>query len=255
MVSGNKGRGNATFLGKHTHSLQRLWREERYTVLLASIFIYVILTLLLPQKWWGHVLLDAIFLVLVFSVVFETARIKSLFSFLGFLGILAIVGHTISILWRGSPVARSILAISSMLFIAAAIHKISKKVLGSKVVTGDTIRGAIIIYLFIGSLFSSIYILIEIVSPGSFLITNSAGHPVTSSISDISRLFGYFSFVTLTTLGYGDIIPIKELSRTMAWIEAFTGQIYLAVIIARLVGIYIAQSVYSSNKQNQVDDT
>jgi hypothetical protein len=47
--------------------------------------------------------------------------------------------------------------------------------------------------------------------------------------------------VTLTTLGYGDIVPIRELSRTMAWIEAFIGQIYLAVTIARLVGIYIAQ--------------
>ncbi len=241
MAPRDKGRGNTTFLSKPTLSFQRLWREERYSVLLASVFIYVILSITLPEKWWRHIILDGTFFILVLSVVFETTRFTSLFSFLGFLGLLAIVGHLISMMWRGSPIARSMLSISSILFMVAAIHRVSKRVLGSKVVTGDTIRGAIIIYLFIGSLFSSIYILIEVVSPGSFLITNSAGHPSISSSSEISRLFGYFSFVTLTTLGYGDIIPIKDFSRTMAWIEAFIGQIYLAVIIARLVGIYIAQ--------------
>ena len=241
MVSRDKGRANTTFLSKSNHSFQRLWREERYTVLLASVFIYVILSIILPEKWWGHIILDGIFFILVLSVVFETTRFTSLFSFLGFLGVLAIAGHLISMMWRGSPIARSTLSISSILFMIAAIHRVSRRVLGSKVVTGDTIRGAIIIYLFIGSLFSSIYILIEVVSPGSFLITNSAGHPSISSPGEISRLFGYFSFVTLTTLGYGDIIPIKDFSRTMAWIEAFIGQIYLAVIIARLVGVYIAQ--------------
>ena len=74
-------------------------------------------------------------------------------------------------------------------------------------------------------------------------------------MSEISRLFGYFSFVTMTTLGYGDIIPIKELSRTMAWVEAFTGQVYLAVVIARLVGVYIAQSTKLSNKEDRGNDT
>jgi len=72
------------------------------------------------------------------------------------------------------------------------------------------------------------------------------GKLAISSVKEASRIFGYFSFVTLTTLGYGDIIPIKELSRTLTWIEAFMGQIYLTVTIARLVGMYIAQSMKKS---------
>ncbi len=237
-----RGKENTTFLGREEWPLKRMWREERYTILLSSVFVYVILSVVLPQKAWSHILIDVIFFILVLSVVFETARFRSLYTWLGFLGFLAILGHIVSYLWAGTSLSRSILAVSSILFMTAAIHRVSRRVLGSKVVTGDTIRGAIIIYLFIGTLFSSIYILIEIVFPGSFLITNAAGKPLTVSLENISRLFGYFSFVTLTTLGYGDIVPIKDLSRTMAWIEAFIGQIYLAVIIARLVGMYIVQS-------------
>ncbi len=242
MKKTDKGKGNSTFLRGKSSDLNRMWREERYSILLASVFIYIILSVILPQRAWSHILIDVIFFILVLSVVFETARFRSLYSLLGFLGFLAILGHIVSYLWAGTSLSRSILAVSSILFMTAAIHRVSKRVLGSKVVTGDTIRGAIIIYLFIGTLFSSIYILIEIIFPGSFLITNTAGKPITISLENISRLFGYFSFVTLTTLGYGDIVPIKDLSRTMAWIEAFTGQIYLAVIIARLVGMYIVQS-------------
>jgi len=224
MTPANKGKKKTSFFEEKAHVLRSLWRAERYTTLLVSVFVYIILSVMLPEKRWGHIILDAIFFILVFSV-----------------------GHIISLLWESSAISKSILASSSILFIAAAIHKISKRVFNSKIVTGDTIRGAIIIYLFIGSLFSSIYILIEIISPGSFLITNSAGKPGVVSLEEISRLFGYFSFITLTTLGYGDIVPVKDLSRIMAWIEAFTGQIYLAVIIAHLVGMYIAQSMKKSS--------
>jgi len=247
MTPTDKGKKNTSFFKEKAHILRSLWRAEHYTALLVSVFVYIILSVMLPEKRWGHIILDATFFILVFSVVFETARFRSLYSFLGFLGLLAILGHIISLLWESSAISKSILASSSILFIAAAIHRISKRVFGSKIVTGDTIRGAIIIYLFIGSLFSSIYMLIEIISPGSFLITNSSGKPSVVSLNEISRLFGYFSFVTLTTLGYGDIVPIRDLSRIMAWIEAFTGQIYLAVIVAHLVGTYIAQSMKKSN--------
>ncbi len=219
----------------------KMWREERYTVLLASVFIYVLLSVLLPERTWCAILLDTVFFILVLSVVFETVRFRSLFSVLGMLGGIALLGHAVSYLWRGTDMGRIILSVSSILFICAAIFRVSQHVMRSRIVTGDTIRGAIIIYLLIGALFSSVYILIEIVFPGSFLITNNAGKPTVASPGGVSKFFGYFSMVTLTTLGYGDIVPIRELSRTMAWIEAFIGQIYLAVTIARLVGIYIAQ--------------
>ncbi len=227
---------------KKRASLVKLWREERYAVLLASLFIYIILSVLLPRDTWGAATLDIIFLILVLSVVFEVARLRSLFSILGLFGLVAVLGHGFYYFCPEKTLGWVILSVSSILFVMAAIVRVSRDVLNSRVVKGDTIRGAIIIYLFIGVLFTSVFVLIETLMPGSFLVTNSAGKPLAYSTHHISRLFGYFSMVTLTTLGYGDIVPVKELSRTLAWIEAFTGQVYLAVIIARLVGIYITQS-------------
>ncbi len=227
--------------------LKRMWREERYTVLLVSVFCYIILSALLTHKTWETVFLDLVFFIFVFSVVFEVARVRALLSVLGLLGLLAILGHIISFFWQGALASKIILSSTSILFIAAAIYRISKRVLISpKIVTRNTIWGAIIIYLLIGVLFSNVYILIEILTPGSFLISSSAEKFVVSSAKNVSRVFGYFSFVTLTTLGYGDILPVKDLSRTMAWLEAFIGQIYLAVIIARLVGM----SRYKQHEEN-----
>ena len=56
------------------------------------------------------------------------------------------------------------------------------------------------------------------------------------------RLYLYYSFVTLSTLGYGDITPVSAPTRVLSWFEAVTGELYLAVLIARLVGLHIVHS-------------
>jgi hypothetical protein len=56
-------------------------------------------------------------------------------------------------------------------------------------------------------------------------------------------LFFYYSFVTITTLGYGDITPVTDVAKSFSFLEAVVGQIYLVVLVARLVGIHIAQSM------------
>ena len=80
------------------------------------------------------------------------------------------------------------------------------------------------------------YALLEHLMPGSFV------YPGNISELDVDALH-YFSFVTMTTLGYGDISPLSEPAKAMAMTQAITGQIYLAVLVARLVGINIAQQM------------
>ena len=58
----------------------------------------------------------------------------------------------------------------------------------------------------------------------------------------------YFSFVTLTTLGYGDIAPLSQTARTLAWAEALLGQLYLTILVARLVGMHISYSGRAKDK-------
>ena len=100
--------------------------------------------------------------------------------------------------------------------------------LSYRVVTADLIYCAISTYFLIGVMWSGIYMVLEGIYPGSF-----------SGISEAGDLL-YFSFVTLTTVGFGDILPQTIISKRLVIFEAATGCIYLAVIIAMIVGRYMS---------------
>lgn len=105
-------------------------------------------------------------------------------------------------------------------------------------VDDDTILGAICAYLLFGILWAHIFSLIEHMNPGSFNgLAQDYSHPEFAT--NAFRDFIYHSFVTLTTLGNGDITPVSMLARTFAVLEALVGQIYLTVIVARFIGLYI----------------
>ncbi len=103
-------------------------------------------------------------------------------------------------------------------------------------VTVNVIYGAIVVYLLIAIMWAFVFSVLESIHPGSFKIGEGqieAGRP----------LFIYYSFVTITTLGYGDITPVTAPANSFSFLEAVTGQIYLVILVARLVGIHIAQSM------------
>jgi hypothetical protein len=109
-------------------------------------------------------------------------------------------------------------------------------VLGSGRVTWDKIYGAICAYLLLGYAWTFAYSLIEELQPGSFVSTIST--MPTDLVGRVMQL-RYFSFVTLATVGYGDIVPHTPAARTMALLEAMLGQFYLVALIGRLVGLHI----------------
>lgn len=96
-----------------------------------------------------------------------------------------------------------------------------------------TLFGSLSAYLFLGLFFAYLYVLMELMNPLSFNSLNTADH---ASVI-------YFSFVTLTTLGFGDIYPITPIAQTFVWFEAYAGQCYLAVIMGQLVGRYVAEKM------------
>ena len=99
-------------------------------------------------------------------------------------------------------------------------------------ITADRVRGAVAAYLLLGLVWTFGYILVERFSPGA--IQAGGGSPKNSAH------FAYFSFVTLTTLGYGDTVPVHPVARSLAIAEALVGQLYPAILIARLVSLQIS---------------
>jgi hypothetical protein len=100
-------------------------------------------------------------------------------------------------------------------------------------VSGHRIRGAIAAYLLVGVLFGKIYGLIYYLVPGAFNIAST----IDQSLEVIGEALFYFSVVTLTTVGYGDITPAAPLARSFVMCEAFIGPLYPAILIARLVSL------------------
>ncbi len=99
-------------------------------------------------------------------------------------------------------------------------------------VTVNTVLAALSIYLLIGATFVPVYGLIETVQPGSFVGGASPGEGV------VWQQLIYYSYVTLNTVGYGDVQPINAWARSLSTLEAVVGVLYLAVAIARLVSLY-----------------
>lgn len=140
------------------------------------------------------------------------------------------------LIWLGPP---SLFAVGVILLAIGLL--IGTEVFTQSAVDGDAICGSISVYMLIGVIFSTGYSILLILQPDSFSISP------TLEVQDPSlgphRLMLYFSFTTLTTVGYGDITPTSDLARSLSNVEAILGQAYLTVLVARLVGKHLAKSL------------
>lgn len=102
-------------------------------------------------------------------------------------------------------------------------------------VTAHRIQGAVGAYVLLGLIWAHAYALATVLLPGAF-----AGAAI--SVADGPRGWLYFSFVTLTTVGYGDVVPVHPAARSLAMLEAVAGPLYLAILIARLVSLSVTPS-------------
>jgi hypothetical protein len=120
-------------------------------------------------------------------------------------------------------------AAADMIALTSLALVILAKVLRSGTITSQRIQGAVAVYLLFGLIWANAYEWTESIHPNSFSGADANGTSWT-----------YYSFVTLTTMGYGDITPKHPLARSLATAEALTGQLYIAILISRLVALEVA---------------
>ncbi|MEM8611423.1 MAG: ion channel [Cyanobacteria bacterium P01_H01_bin.105] len=120
------------------------------------------------------------------------------------------------------------------LYFGAAIYWIGRDIFTTRTVTADTVLGGISVYLMIGYLWAFLY--------GIVTTLNGDAFSQTLLIDGSYLKVFHFSFTTLTTLGYGDIVPISNVALVLTNLEAITGQMYSTVLIAILVGGYLSRS-------------
>jgi hypothetical protein len=209
-------------------------RQKGHRLLLASIALMILASPFLsvnPTLSW----LLGVFLILVMLAAARTVAGPGLrFKIVLVLGLAALLSQlaVLSLQWGWLATSRYVATPLFLFWVCGMLLR--DIVMRSHTVTVELILGAINVYLMIGVGFAFIYGLIELLQPGSF-----TGLEELASTPDRVLYFLYFSFITMSTLGYGDISPLTPHGMTATYIEAIFGQLYLAILVARLVAMYM----------------
>ena len=210
--------------------------KGRFSLLL---FSFVLMFLVLPLIPAEQRLLDKG--IGVFSLVVLLSCLRAITEnrkFLGFMVVLSLVnvgiGSTEIISETDTDVFKTLVIGFRLVYYLLIFGSIMGYVLDRSPVTGDKIAGSISAYVLMGIIWSAVYSLFFHLQPGSFIIPE---HLQSEGIVGLWSI--YFSFTTLTTLGYGDITPQLPAVQSYAVMESACGQIFLAVIVARLVALQI----------------
>jgi hypothetical protein len=213
----------------------------KYTSLLISLSFLLLISPLFEGLHVANIIVSILFSAVLVSAVYAVSQKKGLFAFSILLLCPALVGSW-SVYFIESLSLEVIGKSFSAFFLVFSAISMLNHVFREDYVTVDTIAGAICVYLLIGLTWAYLYSVTELLLPGAFIFEPFTARASGSLVHDKSSLFFYYSFVTLTTLGYGDITPITPLARSLSMLEAVIGPIYLTVLVARLVALQISHS-------------
>ena len=185
----------------------------------------------LHTEWYSNLVFTALFV----SGISIAWRRRSLLIFSSLVGVIAFSMRWIA-WWRPTRFWELGDEISTLLVVLIIEYILLFQIFRrTGPITAVSIQAAVAIYLLFGMMWANAYLMAIQLDPHSF---QSAVRLSSSSVSE----WYYYSYVTLTTLGYGEIIPVSRVARALAVGEALTGQLYLAVLIARLIGMEIISS-------------
>lgn len=146
----------------------------------------------------------------------------------------------------GAAPLHAVIALTAFVFNALVTGLIARHVFGPGRVTAHRLRGAVLVYLNVAQLFAIAYGLIATHAPGAIVLAD--GHVFAAGPGERTAALTYFSLVTITTSGYGDIVPLHPLARSLANLEAVFGHLFPATLLARLVALHLAHANESDGK-------
>lgn len=204
--------------------------KRGYFSLLILLIGILLFSSVVKQDSYGRFFTEIILSAILLNAVYSINK-TPLTLLLGILfGSFALVSNWSSLLVE-IPQLALISQFFTLMFFVLTIYVISREIFSVEEVKTDTLYGAACVYFLIGFAWSDVYMIIDLLQPDSF---------TGKDFFDNFHLgFAYFSFVTLTTLGYGDITPITHTARMYTVLEAATGQLYISILVARLVGLYL----------------
>jgi len=215
---------------------EKVARNDNFTYLNSALVLFLLLGSLASEftdRGLAGRLLEGALILTLATGVWSLRSDKGIF--VGGLGLTAgVLLVSLAGLFLESHGLTAVRDILLLAFFVAATWVTVKQVLFSGQVDGNTIVGAIAVYLLLGMIWAMLFALLELLVPGSFRGLSSTG-----ANADFMDLL-YFSFVSLTTMGFGDITPVLPLARYLTFMEGIVGQLYLAIMVSSLVGVRVS---------------
>lgn len=220
-------------LKRKFHDFLQAFSTAPFLILLILILLMLILPPFLDHWVSARILLDGFLTAILFALIFaiRSNRAQVITGVILALPLIITTWASYFVLVTSFGLTTQIF---SALFFGFAAVNILRRMLKDKEITRETIFAAIVAYLLIGLMWAFLYMLVEKLVPGSFSFPDKGLRTTTMH-------FEYFSFVTITTLGYGDISPLTNKASALAMLEALVGQIYLVVLVAWLVGMHVSR--------------
>lgn len=218
--------------------------ERRFTVLLGAMLVYLLAVPALQRMAlddgaiWPNALATGLLAVMLLSAVFSVAGHRATRIVAIILAVPALLFRLLHTMSPGS-VSEMIPFVLAILVLALIAAVILRTLFRPMRVTGETIAASLCVYVLLVLIWAFAYALVNILQPGSFAysLADQLG-PDTDLANSVLPV--YFSLVTITTLGYGDIVPASPVAQMLASMEALVGQMYIAILVARLVALHIA---------------
>jgi hypothetical protein len=227
-------------LRKGRDLIAQTWESQLNLSLFLGLLVFTVF--LLPavgvERPYGRLLRDLIFSVVLISGVAIAWGQRHLFILSSCVASVAL-GIRLAAWWIRTEQFALWREVVTLVSLALICWVLLSQIFRAGIVTSARVQGAVAVYLLLGVAWAHCYQIANRLTPDSF----------QSSVGDRFSVveWFYYSFATLTTLGYGDIVPIKPVSRSLAIGEALTGQLYLTVLIARLVALEVMSWQPDSN--------
>jgi len=214
-------------------------RRGRLYYLLVTLVLFIVLYSFSTRSLAERVILDVVMLGMLVSIAVLVKQTRRSLIISLVLGIPWIAATFADLFAEAGAYVDITTGVFGTIFLVYITSVILQNVIRSRQVTGDTISGAIAVYLLLGILWAGAYRLLDVIQPGSFVGQMRAVSHMGTEVPN----YVYFSFTTLTTLGYGDITPATPPAKAIAILEAVTGPLYITILISQLVSKYVSRRV------------
>ena len=225
--------------------LRRLKFRRFSTVqLLIALALFFIWAPFVEEIEGGELIVSGLFSLVLLAGIVAVADRKRVLVIAIVFAIPAIAGRWINH-FRPDLIPPAVFLVAGLILIAFVIANLLRFVLRAPSVNTEVLCASISAYLMLGLMWTMAYWLVDQLTPGgAFSFNTNTG---TRSMNGFTGF--YFSFITLSTVGYGDITPVSRIARWLAAMEAMTGLLYVAVLIARLVSLYSAPGSAEQRKK------